>query len=307
MSQFFFMVTAAVTGGNLLGSVVMFRVLLILAETGTFFLLKRYCQHVGVDPRRISWYWLNPLVILEITGNLHFEGFMIFFLFLSILMLESNRYALSAVGLAMAIGVKLIPLIFLPILWKRMGTRKFIRFMMVLVLALAVIILPFLDQAFFTGMGNSLGLYFKKFEFNASIYYLVREVGFWVKGYNIIATAGPYLAVVTFLFILGYSFIYPAKRTGITTAMGVVLTLYLFMATTVHPWYLILLVTLMLFQNFHYPVLWTGLATLSYMGYTLEGYQENFWLIAVEYVLVVVYMGYEFVYRKKDRIFVYDS
>ncbi len=84
VSQFFFTLTVAITHGDIFWSAVIFRALLIAAEVGSFFLLKKLAFMQGIDPRRISWYWLNPLVILEITGNLHFEGFMILFIFLSI-------------------------------------------------------------------------------------------------------------------------------------------------------------------------------------------------------------------------------
>lgn len=51
---------------------------------------------------------------------------------------------------------------------------------------------------------QSANLYYQKFEFNASIYYLLRQIGFWWYGYNTIAFLGKALAV---LAIAGIFFI----------------------------------------------------------------------------------------------------
>lgn len=299
VSQFFFMVTSAVTGGDIFWSAVIFRTLLIGAEVGSYYLLKRLALMQGIDPRRISWYWLNPLVILEITGNLHFEGFMILFIFLAVLLVLNKHSWMAGVSMGLAIGVKLIPLLFLPVIWKQIGTKAFIQFTLGIAGTLLFYSIPFFDWTFFQGLGDSLSLYFQKFEFNASVYYLVREVGYWHKGYNIIGTAGPYLAVITFFLVIVFAWRQAVARIQMTTSMGISLTIYLMLATTVHPWYILLLVALMLFQSFKYPVLWSALIALSYLGYTETGYEENLWITFFEYAPVIVYMGYEFIFRNR--------
>ena len=299
VSQFFFMMTAAVTQGDPFWSSVLLRVFLIAAETGTFFLLREICSQSGMDPRRTAWYWLNPLVLLEITGNLHFEGFMIFFLFLSLVLLIRQYWWMAGAAFGLAVGVKLLPLIFLPVIWKHIGWRSFRVFVLMTGSVLLIYTLPFLDMAFIYGLQDSLALYFQKFEFNASIYYLVREFGYWYKGYNIIETAGPRLAMVTFLLISLFALRHSPLKVRLSSAMGISLTLYLLLATTVHPWYLLVLIPLFLLQDIYFPVLWSALVVLSYAGYTPDGYTENLWLTFVEYALVIVYMIYELVYQKR--------
>jgi hypothetical protein len=295
------MLTAAITDGDVLWSSVMLRLFIIGAETGTYFLLRQLCYTSGIDPRRISWYWLNPLVILEITGNLHFEGFMIFFVFLSLVLLLRRYWWMAGAAFGLSVGVKLIPQLFLPVIWKQTGTRTFMIFLSVVAGVLLLYTLPFLEKSFVYGLHDSLTLYFQKFEFNASMYYLVRQAGYWYKGYNIIASAGPYLAGITLLLVTAYAVWHSPVKTSLTTAMGISLTLFLLFATTVHPWYLLLLIPLMLLQDIHYLVLWSALVILSYAGYTQSGYEENLWFTFVEYAAVIVYMVYELVIADKIR------
>ena len=66
----------------------------------------------------------QSFVILELTGNVHLEAVMIFFLLLSLLFLAPRKMDALAGPISMAIGVKLIPLIFLPALLPRLGWKK---------------------------------------------------------------------------------------------------------------------------------------------------------------------------------------
>ena len=184
---------------GLLGGIIALRVPIIIAE---FFLIK-YIRHLleslKLSQHNVLWYALNPLVIVELSGNLHYEGMMMMCIVIGLYWLIHNKWGGAAVWWAMAISIKLIPVLFLPILLKRLGIVKSFWFYLITSSALLFTFLPFLDQQLIYHISSSIDLYFRTFEFNASIYYLVRWFGFKNVGYNIIQTAGPILSIITFV------------------------------------------------------------------------------------------------------------
>ena len=131
-------------------------------------------------------------------------------------------------------------------------------------------------------------LWFQKFEFNASIYYIVRWIGFQLKGYNIIASAGKILPLMVILILNGLAFFRRNNSTQkLIETMLVGVSAYFFLATTVHPWYIATPLLLSVFTKFRFALVWSFLVMLSYSAYIKNGFQENYWLIAVEYILVI--------------------
>lgn len=90
--QFVFALAGMVSTGNLLAGIILMRVIIMLAELTTFWLLLRLLAHFKLPARQVLWYALNPLVILELTGNLHFEALVITFTLTAFYFLTQNRY-----------------------------------------------------------------------------------------------------------------------------------------------------------------------------------------------------------------------
>ena len=146
-------------------------------------------------------------------------------------------------------------------------------------------------------------LWFNKFEFNASIYYLIREVGFYIKGYNIIQEYSIVSILILISVIIYFSFFKENKSIkDILTSQLFILSLYFLISTTVHPWYLISLVTICLFTPYFYPILWSGLIFLSYTSYGSEGFEEKPIMIIIEYLLVLSFFIFE-IKGNKNMIF----
>lgn len=301
--QFIFYLAAKLFPENLIGSIIVMRLFIILAEIGTILVGMKILKSLNLPEKNILLYSLNPLVIIELTGNLHFEGLMIFFLLIAMYFLFKQQYWVSSLFFAFSVGTKLIPLLIIPLLLKRIGVFKTVIFSLILAILLLLFFLPFIDNNLISNFSNSLNLYFQKFEFNASIYYLVRWVGYHATGYNMIQWAGPVLSAIAFILILLIAF---GKRATdwnsfFSSAIFILLIYYLF-ATTVHPWYSTVLVAMSMFTSLRFPTVWSALIPLSYFAYSSSTYKENLWLVGAEYFCSLLFVLYELKKKKKNTI-----
>ncbi|MCB9334027.1 MAG: hypothetical protein H6574_23485 [Lewinellaceae bacterium] len=250
----------------------------------------------GVNPAVL--YALNPLILLEITGNAHFEGAMLCFLLAGILFLQKNRLVPAAGFWALAVASKLVPLLFLPIVWVHLGFRKGLRFLLFFAGFTAVLFAPLFNLEILENMAGSLNLYFQQFAFNASGYYFLKAIGKALAdpSLDVGRTLGPILGIAVFFGVWALAFFTrpttSSRRTS--TALLFASTLYLVLATTVHPWYIALPFGLGLLTTWRYPIVWTGVAMLSYSHYADGGFKENFGLIALEYLVLLVFATWEF-------------
>lgn len=271
---------------SFIANVIWMRIPLVLCEIGSLWLMVKILRRLRINPNLALLYGLNPLVIIELTGNLHFEAVMIFFSLLAVWLLMQNRLLLSAGALALAIGTKLLPLLLLPLAVHYLGWRKGVLYSLLTGVVAAALFAPFASVELVRNVLSSINLYFQKFEFNASVYYVLRAVGYWIKGYNAIERIGFWLSITTTLSILWIAFRW--RTVPVSVQLIATLTLYFAFATTVHPWYITTLIAASVFTRFRYPVVWSALIPLSYYTYHTQPYNENLWLTTAEYAIVVV-------------------
>ena len=305
LNQLSFLIAALFSSKSILGAAIAMRIQIILADIGIIYIGSKLLRRLGKNPSNIFLYALNPFIIIELTGNLHFEPVMLFFLVLSLYLFHKKKWILSAFMLAFSVSVKLIPLFFLPIFLKRFLIKngklelegnavKLLLFYSIVIATTIVLFLPFLSEFLIQSYSNSVGLWFRSFEFNASFYYVFREVGYLFRGYNEIAIIGKILPVLSVLFLLGVSLFRKNTSTiDIITSMLLALSFYYFMSTTVHPWYLATLIILSVFTKYNYPLVWSFVIILSYQAYANTPWHENLWFVALEYVIVFGYLIYE--------------
>ena len=311
LNQLCFLIAGIFSGKSILGSVVTMRVLIIAADIGTLYFGKKLLERLKMPSNRIFWYILNPFIIIELTGNLHFEGVMIFFLVWSLYLLHSGKWKWAAVLFACSISVKLIPLMFLPLFFwwfikkgdSFNGIKKLTAFYVIIGITTLLLFLPFFSMEFIDNYSKTVSLWFGDFEFNASLYYLVRKIGYSITGYNEIAIITIVLPIISLVIILGFSFLKQNNTIPkLATSILIIFSCYLFLSTTVHPWYIATLVFLCVFTRYKFPLIWSMALILSYLAYSNSSNTENLWIIALEYALIFSAFIWEVFLRKQVRI-----
>lgn len=292
--QAIFWLGAWLSPNSIYGHVLVMKSVVFLAEAGTLLLLLRLLKAWGKPLHWLGWYAWNPLVIVELIGNLHFEALMIFGLIWALWEWQQGRWLRSALPFAIAVGSKLLPLMLMPLMIRRLGWAKAIFWGLAVAGLCLLMAIPLFDLETVQNLLASVDLYFRKFEFNASVYYLVRWAGFQAAGYNIIQQAGPILALLTVGGICALAFLQrPVTIENLPKAMFWALGLYLLLASIVHPWYTTTLVALACLSRFRFAMVWSGMAVLSYFAYRTSAYEESLWLVALEYGVVLACLGWE--------------
>jgi hypothetical protein len=254
-------------------------------------------------------------------------------------LLYIGKWQWAAVVLACSVSVKLMPLIFLPLFlqwftsatlsyqnviarskrrsylinWNRllrstsndvlMGIIRLIGFYAIIIITTLLFFIPFYSSEFITNYTKTVGLWFQKFEFNASLYYIAREIGYTFRGWNEIAIIGKATPLIVIVFILILAFFRRNKTMiEVITAMLLVLTFYYFTATTVHPWYVATLLILSVFTKYKFPLVWSFVIILSYLAYANSNNQENLWIIGLEYVIVYSVFIWEVFIKKAPKL-----
>ena len=332
LHQICFLIAALFSSKSILGSIVVLRVLIILADIGILYFGKKLLEKLNLPVQNIFWYVLNPFIIIEMTGNLHFESIMLFFLVCALYKLTQKKWCFAGVLIAGAISVKLIPLLFLPLFYQWFakpknlkknsvevedkssnrilrkkwgpsvpGLKNLIAFYGIVFTTIIVLFLPFYSQELVSNYLKSIGLWFLKFEFNASFYYLFREIGYLFRGWNEIAIIGKITSTLTLIFIGYLSFF--RKNSSIPQLITALLfgsSFYYFTTTTMHPWYLATLLILSVFTKYRFTTVWSFAIILSYQAYANTPWNENLWFVGLEYLIVFLYLIFEL--KKKNNI-----
>jgi alpha-1,6-mannosyltransferase len=300
LSQAYFWLCEKLSLGSIIHHICWMRIVLILTDFGILWVGKKLLELLQLKTHTIFWYVLNPFTILEITGNLHFEGLMLFFLVLSLYAYFKKKALLGSVFFSLAVSIKLFPLLLFPVLLKYLGFRQWL-LQGIIIAALQIIsFLPFASPTLIQNYAETTGLWFQKFEFNASIYYLLREIGYVFRGYNEIAIIGK-INIGLFLLFVAYMSLFRKNNTQpkVLQAMLLVLSFFFFTSTTIHPWYLATPLLLSAFTGHRYVLLWTFTVFLSYAAYSQTTFQESYVLLALEYLPVYTLFILEIARNKK--------
>ncbi len=308
LNQLIFTLAALLGGKSILGSIITMRIIIILADVGILYFGRKLLQKLNRSTHLIFWYFLNPLVIIELTGNLHFEGVMLFFFVWSLFLILQGRWKSGAVVYALSIAVKLVPLMFLPLFLVHFGWKKCLKYYLLVGISLVALTLPFYVPELFAHYSQTIELWFINFEFNAGLFNVIKKIAlqFDVPGYKLIKTYGKITPFLIILWVFLLTFLRKNQNFSVLlTSMMWILLAYYFLATTVHPWYIVFLLLLSLFTDYRFPIVWSVVIVLSYYAYRNPAFKESSVLLFIEYIAVYGFLIYELfkLNRLEFRIF----
>jgi alpha-1,6-mannosyltransferase len=227
-----------------------------------------------VDSGRNPWWVLayawNPLVSLEGAGNGHVDLLGTLCLILTAFSLSSGRRTLAALALALGVAVKFLPVVLLPLFWRRIGIRD----AALALTLLALLYLPFLNSG---GLPvGSLGSYLAWWRINGPLYSALQN---FLPNATLLA-----LPAALGLAVAVWARSHWAIECPETWAWPIAIALLF--SPTVFPWYLLSL-TPFLFSPSTMPLaVWTVSALVTYSS--LPGWVAG----VVEYGAVAIAIGW---------------
>lgn len=298
--QMIFAGLAWISGGDIVLFTILFKITLLGSFVASAFVMKWTLKSAKIDGQKASWFLLNPLLVIETFGNAHFEILMIFFLLVMIHYALQNAWFRSGIAMAGAIASKLIPAMYVPILFFRSHQKgQLIPYLMGLSLS-ALLFTPILLTVLSAkGFGESANLFFTNFEFNASVYYICRWLGYIWLGYNGIQWIGPGLSFIAFVMILSISWRYALRQSkDWLQGLFLISVIYLICSTTVHPWYVLIPLTFGTLAGRWWILVWSFTVFFSYAYYDFGDTAGLFW-VAAEYLVLIPLLLLE---RKKKPV-----
>lgn len=235
----------------------------------------------------------NPFFIFEFSHSGHSDSSMMFLILLTIYLVHHSRNRWAMVSYAGSVLAKLHPALWFPVLARRMGWKA----NAVGCAVAAAGLLVYFSRDTWVSYLQSLRLYYRLYEFNAGIHYLLRYLGNILFRQAWDKVTGPYLAAILVLIAVLIAWRFPVRNARELLHAGFwIMTADLCLSTTVHPWYLSWAALALPVFPYAFMTYWTGASFLSYLAYARHPVYEPTWVLLVEYLPMYVLMGLE-VYR----------
>jgi len=279
------------------------RIVLLIADLVTMVILLILLKYLNLSPLWISIYWLNPLLIKEIFNSGHMDLLIFPFLLGAILLLIREKPQAAMIPLALAVGIKIWPVVLLPVflrpLWPNL--RKMTGAMIVFAIIVAALFVP----VYLSGLGESSGFnaYSNRWELNDSILKLLvwgaipvlKIFGFHPGHSQFVAR------VMTGVLLLGWIVFLTLQKTRepwqiIDQCLLIVAAMFL-LSPTQFPWYATWMIPLLAISPRSNAPLWgkpllllTALLPLYYLWHYFDAIGKvdifNNWIVWIEFVPV---------------------
>jgi hypothetical protein len=252
------------------------RIAFALCDLAIVLLLLDILRSTGRAAHWILAYAWHPLLATAVVGSGHVDVVGVMLLVLSFAALLRGWRTVAAVAIALAIAVKLLPIVLLPLYWRRVRVRDAV----LATFLFALLYVQFLDHGRIS-MG-SLGTYIQSFGFNGPVFAALRRVA-------------PPLLVVGLALVIGVVvaiWFRASTRNLSADSFAWPMSASLLCAPVVFPWYLLWLLPFARSLGTLPIIIWTIAVLPTYIVWHLRTMGRPFvlpgWVMVLEYGAVVM-------------------
>jgi alpha-1,6-mannosyltransferase len=199
------------------------KVAFVVCDFAIALLLLGVLRRAGQGEHWVLAYSWHPLLAIEVAGSGHVDIVGVLLLLVSVASLQRCWRSVAAISLGFAIAVKFLPIVLVPVYWKRVRTRD----AALAAIMVGLLYVPFLDHGRIP-MG-SLGSYVQRFRFNDPVFATLERV------------AAPQVVAGLAVLVGFLTAIWMRKKSaeGSAEAFAWPMAVSLFCAPVVYPWYLL--------------------------------------------------------------------
>jgi hypothetical protein len=218
----------------------------------------------------LAYAW-NPLLATEVAGSGHVDIVGVLLLLVSVAALWRRWRAVAAVAFGLAVAVKFLPIVLVPLYWRRLRIRD----ALLAVFIFGLLYLPFVERGRIpTG---SLGTYVLSFRFNDPVFALLERV------------SAPQLAAALALLVGFVTAIWMRTKSAAwsSDAFAWPMAASLLCAPVVYPWYLLWLLPFLRSASALPIIIWTVSIIPTYYVWYLRSLGRPWlvpgWVMLLEY------------------------
>jgi alpha-1,6-mannosyltransferase len=252
-------------------SIFALKVAFVVCDVAIVFVLLDVLRLNGLGEHWILAYAWHPLLATEVAGSGHVDIVGVLLLLVSAAALLRRRRAVAAIAFALAVSVKLLPIVLLPLYWKRVRIRDGL----LAAVVLGTLYLPFLDHGRIH-LG-SLGAYVQRFRFNDPVFATLERV----MAPQIVAGLAVLAGLLTAMWI--------GRRSveSCSDAFAWPMAVSLFCAPVVYPWYLLWMLPFLRSSSTLPIIIWTVSIIPTYYVWHLRTLGRPWvvpgWILLLEY------------------------
>jgi hypothetical protein len=257
-------------------SVFALKIAFVICDLAIVLILLDVLRRSGQAAHWVLAYAWNPLLATEVAGSGHIDIVGVLLLLVSVAALTRRWRALAALAFGLSVAVKFLPIVLLPLYWKRVRMRDGV---------LAAVVVALLYAPFFSHGRipiGSLGTYVQSFRFNDPVFATLERV------------VAPQLAVGLAVLVGFLTAICLRKKAPIWSgdAFAWPIAASLLCAPVVYPWYLLWLLPFLRSATTLPLMIWTVSIIPTYYVWHLRTLGRPWlvpgWIMLLEYGTVAI-------------------